>query len=158
MAAKKKPATKTSTASKTSAAKTEPVKETEAKAEPVKETAAKAVDTAKTETKTETVKAENQETKAAAEKTAAKKETKAAATAAPKKTAKKTEITQEVYVEYGDQQIYTDEIVNRIKEKYVGEGHYLASIKSLKVYLKLEERKAYYVINDKAEENQFVEF
>lgn len=155
MAAKKNSTAKKSTA-KTSAAKAEPVKEE------VKETAAKAADTAKTEAKaeakTETVKAETQETKAAAEKPAAKKETKATTSTAAKKPAKKVELVQEVYVEYGDQQVFTDEIVNRIKDKYVGEGHYLASIKSLRVYLNMDERKAYYVINDKPEENQFVEF
>ncbi|MBR1741666.1 MAG: hypothetical protein IJ733_07295 [Lachnospiraceae bacterium] len=151
MAAKKK------TAAKTSAAKTA----TTAKAaDTVKETAAKAADTAKVDTaKAETKsaaaeeKAEAPETKATAEKAVAKKDTKAPA----KKTAKKAEAVQEVYVEWGNQQIQTDEIVNRIREKYVSEGHYAASIKSLKVYLNLEQRKAYYVINDKAED-QFVEF
>lgn len=150
MAAKsKKTATKT-TASKTAAKTAETVKETAAKT-------AKAADTVKEEVKSAEVETKEavQETKAAEEKTVAKKETKATAA---KKPVKKTDLVQEVYVEYGDQQVYTDEIVKRIKEKYVNEGHYLASIKSLKVYLNLEERKAYYVVNDKPEENQFVEF
>ena len=145
MAAKKKTAAKTS-AAKTTAAKA---------ADTAKETAVKAADTAKADVKSaETeVKAAVQETKATAEKASVKKETKAPA----KKPAKKAEAVQEVYVEWGDQQVQTDEIVNRIRDKYVSEGHYAASIKSLKVYLNLEQRKAYYVINDKAED-QFVEF
>ena len=42
-------------------------------------------------------------------------------------------------------------IVARIQEAYKADGHRVSAIKSLKTYLNLEERRAYYVINDKAE-------
>lgn len=149
---KKKPATKTSAAktTETVAKAADTAKATETKAE---ETAKKAASAVKAEAKT-----------AEKEATAAKKETKAAAAKADTKKApakkpakKKTDLVQEVFVEFNGNQILTDDIVNRIKESYQNEGHYLSSIKSLRVYVNLEERKAYYVINDKAEE-RFVEF
>lgn len=78
---------------------------------------------------------------------------------AVKKTAKKVEkeVLQEVYFEYNGQQFLSNELVDRIKEEWKNEGHRIASIKSLRVYVNPEERKAYYVINDKAE-GKFVEF
>ena len=72
-----------------------------------------------------------------------------------KKTIKeKTIMTPEVFVEYtdnGEQTASVADIVAKIKEKYVAEGHRESSIKSLKVYMKPQEWKAYYVINNKIE-------
>lgn len=108
------------------------------------------------EVKEETAK--KAEEKAAEEKAAPTEEK--AAKPAPKKpgrkpgkttTAKKkpVEKIQEVYVQYQDLAVTTQEIVDRIKQIYVSHGHRESSIKSLRVYVKPEERKAYYVINDK---------
>lgn len=77
-------------------------------------------------------------------------------TTAKKKAAEK-ELVQEVYIEYNQDQILTKELVERIQEEYKNEGHRISSIKSLRVYINLDERKAYYVINDKSE-GKFVEF
>ncbi len=62
---------------------------------------------------------------------------------------KAMELVPEVYLQYAGSEIEQSEIVNRIKEQYISEGHRAGNIKSLKVYLKPEERTAYYVINDK---------
>ena len=63
----------------------------------------------------------------------------------------------EVYFEYNGEQILSEELVGRIQEAYKNEGHRISSIKTLRVYINPDERKAYYVINDKAE-GKFVEF
>lgn len=72
-----------------------------------------------------------------------------------KKTAK-TETTQEVYFEFGHEQILTERLVERIKDKWRNDGHRTSSIKSLRVYIKPEDHRAYYVINEK--DNDFIEF
>ena len=156
----------------------EPVKET---VQPVKKEEVKPV-AKKTETvKTEPVKAtvkteqkvqpkESKPAAKAAEKPVAKttaKETKATAKTTKKTTAKKTttrkaakkpvEKITEVYFEYNGEQILSEELVGRIQEAYKNEGHRISSIKTLRVYINPDERKAYYVINDKAE-GKFVEF
>ena len=72
-------------------------------------------------------------------------------TAARKKTAPKAapEKTEEVFVQYGDGEWKTDDLVQKAKDAYVAEGHRAANIRKLSLYVKPEERKAYYVINDK---------
>ena len=87
--------------------------------------------------------------KAAEKKTAAKKP--------GRKAVKKTETVQEIFFEYAGEQILAEELVNRIKETYKSEGHRVGAIKSLRVYINPEDRKAYYVINDKAD-GKYVEF
>ncbi len=126
--------------------------------EEVKKTAAVATEKAKeaVEVVTEKVPA----AKAAVEKTATKKAT-TKATSTVKKTAKKAaeKVTpvQETFVEFDGQQVLVEEIVAKVKEAYVAEGHRVTSIKSLRTYINQYERKAYYVINDNAE-GKFVEF
>ena len=85
-------------------------------------------------------------------------EKKAPVKRAAKKPVKKVETVEEVFVEYANEQILTEGLVNRIKEQYKNEGHRVGAIKSLRVYINLEHRRAYYVINDKHEENKFIEF
>lgn len=90
----------------------------------------------------------------------AKTTKKPAATTAAKKTVKakkEEEKIQEVFFEYNGDQILAEDIVERIKNTYKEEGHRISSIKSLRVYINPQERRAYYVINDKAE-SKFVEF
>lgn len=128
---------------------------------------AKTVETAKTaDTKPEVKAEEKKAVKPAAKevKEAAKKPAKAAAAKTTKKTtAKKAAVKKpvekvtEVYFEYNGEQILSEELVGRIQEAYKNEGHRISSIKTLRVYINPDERKAYYVINDKAE-GKFVEF
>ena len=64
---------------------------------------------------------------------------------------------EEVFFEYSGEQILTKEIADRVKEEWKNEGHRVGAIKTLRIYINPEERKAYYVINDKAD-GRFVEF
>lgn len=89
-------------------------------------------------------------------KTADKKADKSSAKKS-KKEAKETEYVQEVFIEHNDAQILSESIVNRIKETYKNEGHRISSIKKLQVYINIDQKKAYYVINDR-HEGKFVEF
>ena len=66
-----------------------------------------------------------------------------------KKTAKKEGLSPEVIIQYAGNAAQVEEIVEKVKKLYVADGHYLASLKSLQVYLKPEENAAYYVINKK---------
>ncbi len=111
-------------------------------------TAAKAEpEVKKVETKAAEAKSASAAKKPAAKKTTAKKPV-------AKKTAakKKVEATQKVVIQVFDKEIVTEDIVKQIQDTYVAEGHYLSSIKSLEVYVKPEENKAYYVINGKPED------
>ncbi len=134
--------------------------------------AASTAETAKPVVKEETKPVVEKETAKAVEKAVAKADEKKAEETVPKKrgrkpgsvnktTAKKKaaekEVVQEVYIEYNQDQILTKELVEKIQETYKNEGHRISSIKSLRVYINLEERRAYYVINDKSE-GKFVEF
>ena len=60
---------------------------------------------------------------------------------------------EEFFFEVNGQQVMVNQldVKQRIHEAYREEGHRPANIKSLQVYVNLEERKAYYVINGKAE-------
>lgn len=143
--------------------KSEPKKETVPvkKAEPKKETAAPAmkaepkkepvIPVMKAEPKKETVipvmKAEPKKETAAVKKPAAK---------AKKIVKEKSAVVPEVFIQYtdnGKQEADIADIIAQIKALYVAEGHRESSIKSLKVYMKPQEWKAYYVINDKIEGN-----
>lgn len=77
-------------------------------------------------------------------------ESKAAKKAPRKAAAKKTdkpELKPEVYIEYQGQQAMEAAVIDKVKAAYVASGHRVSSIKSLQVYIKPEEFKAYYVIN-----------
>lgn len=90
----------------------------------------------------------------------AAKETKTdkAASKKGKKETKEAENIQETYLEFGDNKILIEEeVTEKIKQAYKNEGHRISSIKKLQVYMNIDERKAYYVINDKAE-GKYVEF
>ena len=62
--------------------------------------------------------------------------------------AKKVSVSEEVYVQFGNSEVLTKDIVTRVKEAYVAEGHTADSIKKVRVYIKPEESMAYYVVND----------
>ena len=69
----------------------------------------------------------------------------AAAKKAPVKTVRKTE---EVYLQAGGSEWNVSECKERAVAAYVENGHKASSVKKLVVYLKPEEGKAYYVVND----------
>lgn len=69
---------------------------------------------------------------------------------------KKKEREQEIYIEYAGNTIVNSEIINKIEEAFKAEGHRISTIKDLRVYVNVEEKKAYYVINGKPED-KFVE-
>ena len=67
---------------------------------------------------------------------------KKAAKAAPAK-------SEEIYVQFGSGEWRTDDLVRQVKEDYAAQGHRPAGIRRLALYIKPEERRAYYVINEK---------
>lgn len=69
---------------------------------------------------------------------------------ADKTEAKKVEKKDEVFVQFAGEEFVVEEVMEKAKAAYVAEGHRVSAIKSVRLYIKPEERKAYYVINDKA--------
>lgn len=69
---------------------------------------------------------------------------------------KKKERMQEIYFEYSENQIVCSEIITKIEEAFKEEGHRVSTIKDLRVYVNVNENRAYYIINGKAE-GKFVE-
>ena len=87
------------------------------------------------------------EEKAQEVKETAKKVVKKAASKAQKVAPEKCEPV--AFVEFYGRQTNVAEVIDKVKAKYVAEGHRESGIKSLEVYLKPEENAAYYVINTK---------
>lgn len=87
--------------------------------------------------------------KVVTEKKAAKKPAEKKTTAAKTET-KKVEKKDEVFVQFAGEEFAVDEVMDKAKAAYIAEGHRASAIKSVRLYIKPEERKAYYVINDKA--------
>lgn len=112
------------------------------KAEKVKETAAKKA-TAKTTVK-KTEEAPKRGRKPAAEKAATTK------TATTKTASKKSEkFVPEIFVQFEGMEAAQADVIEKVKAQFVSEGHRAGNIKSLKIYIKPEDKSAYYVINDK---------
>lgn len=105
------------------------------KAEVVEE---KAKEVAKATTKAVVEKAEPVVKKAATKAMAA---TKAKKEKQPAKT--------EIIVQYQQNAANLGELEDKVKKQFVAEGHRAGCIKTLNIYVKPEEYKAYYVINDK---------
>ena len=63
---------------------------------------------------------------------------------------KKVEKKDEVFVQFAGEEFVVEDVMDKAKAAYVAEGHRACTIKSVRLYIKPEERKAYYVINDKA--------
>jgi len=74
-------------------------------------------------------------------------------TAAPakRKAAAKSAPTEEIVLQCAGGEWNVDEIKEQAIAAYVAEGHQRGRISKLSLYVKPEERKAYYVINDKAD-------
>ena len=81
--------------------------------------------------------------KAPAAKTVRKAAPKTAAKAAPGQ-------VEEILVQFGAKEWNTAKLAQQAKEAYVAEGHRASGIKKFCLYIKPEDGKAYYVINDKA--------
>ncbi len=82
--------------------------------------------------------------------TAAKKVEKAKTTA--KKTVKKAvkePAKTEMIVEFQGNAASVASLEDKVKAQFVAEGHRAGCIKTLNIYIKPEDYKAYYVINDK---------
>ena len=154
-------AKKTSSAPKAAAEKKETVKAADVKtaaAAPAedktakKETsAAKAIETKKDTTKKIETKAgvlvDTPEEKAAEKKAPAKK-TAAKKTAAKKAPAKKAELKTEMYLQFYGKEYSDKEILQKVKEIWTKVlKNKVGDMKDVKIYLKPEESKAYYVIN-----------
>jgi hypothetical protein len=99
---------------------------------------------AKAEVKTE---AENEEKKPAAKKAPAKKE-EAPAEKAVKKAPEKD--TAKLFIEFGGNKFAADEIVEKCKAAYKADNS-RKQVRSIEVYVKPEDNKAYYVVNGKAD-------
>lgn len=80
---------------------------------------------------------------------AGKKASKVQGAVRKKRIAKKEELRPEVVIQYAGNAVLVEKIVEKVKKMYLDDGHYLASLKSLQVYVKPEENAAYYVINKK---------
>lgn len=85
------------------------------------------------------------ETAAPAVETAAPKKTAAKKTAAKKPAVEKVE---EIYLQAGGCEWNVSDCKERAVAAFAAEGHRASSVKKLVMYLKPEEGKAYYVIND----------
>ncbi len=156
----KKPVVKAETAEKEDIKKeTVPTKKgaSEEKAEPTAKAAGKEAAAAKAPARKEKATAKKTG-KAAEKKTATEKKTAAKKDEAEKTPAKPgrklagkkaDNFVPEFHLQYGAFETTNSDIVNRIKEKYVSEGHRAGNIKNLQIYVKPEEGKAYYVINEK---------
>lgn len=136
MAAKKKVVTK-SEPIKTEAKKAEPV----VKAEPAVTTApAKKEEVVKAEVKKEEPKKEETKKEEPKKVTPAKKTT--------KKTPAKKEVTQTVYVQFAGKEVAVADIMPKIKKVWQKAGNRVRDIKDVKLYVKPEDNKVYFVIND----------
>ena len=65
-----------------------------------------------------------------------------------KRTRKAKEVSAEVYVQYLGREILTKDVLNNIKKIWTDDiGKKEKDLKDIKIYIKPEESKAYYVIN-----------
>ena len=119
------------------------VKKAESKVGDVAETAAKKAEAVEEKAK-EAAKAT---TKAVVEK--AEPVVKKAAKAATKAKKEKQPAKTEIIVQYQQSAANLGELEDKVKKQFVAEGHRAGCIKTLNIYVKPEEGKAYYVINDK---------
>lgn len=99
---------------------------------------------AKAEVKTE---AEKEEKKSAAKKAPAKKEEAPAEKAVNKAPEKDT---AKIFIEFGGNKFAADEIVEKCKAAYKADNS-RKQVRSIEVYVKPEDNKAYYVVNGKAD-------
>lgn len=56
---------------------------------------------------------------------------------------------EKTFVQYAGAEWDVDELKEKVRAAYVAEGHYAASIHDLRLYVKPEDGKAYFTINQK---------
>lgn len=66
---------------------------------------------------------------------------------AAKKTVKK-EVTQTVYVQYAGKNVAVEDMLPKIKKVWQKAGNKIRDIKDVKLYVKPEDNKVYFVVND----------
>ena len=120
----------------------------EVKAEPSKAEAVKAA----TESVKETAKEAVKETAKAPAKTAGKAEAKKPAV---RRTAKKAAVAaEEIFIQYAGKEFTTKDVVANVKKAWTEmTGKKEEDIQDIKVYVKTEENKAYYVVNGEASDD-----
>lgn len=82
---------------------------------------------------------------------AVKKETttvEAAKETVKKPAAKKPAKKQEVYIQFGGREVLESEVLDKVKKSWTELGNKIGDMLDVKVYIKPEEAKAYYVINE----------
>lgn len=68
---------------------------------------------------------------------------------APEKEVKEAEKTENIIIQTAGMEYDAGKIAADVRAAWVAEGHRESSIKKLNIYINMDERKAYYVINDK---------
>ena len=121
-------------------------KKVESKVGDVAEAAAKKAEVVEEKAK-EVAKATTKAVVEKAEPVVKKAETKAKAATKAKK--EKQPAKTEIIVQYQQNAANLGELEDKVKKQFVAEGHRAGCIKTLNIYVKPEEYKAYYVINDK---------
>lgn len=121
-------------------------KKVESKVGDVAEAAAKKAEVVEEKAK-EVAKATTKAVVEKAEPVVKKDATKAKAATKAKK--EKQPAKTEIIVQYQQNAANLGELEDKVKKQFVAEGHRAGCIKTLNIYVKPEEYKAYYVINDK---------
>lgn len=103
----------------------------------------------KTATKTTPVKTESKPAAKAVEtKTKAAKKTTVAKTTRKPAAKKGTEVKADVFVQFGGKEFSKEAIMSKVVAAWEAEGKKASAIKRAKLYIKPEDGKAYYVINE----------
>lgn len=103
----------------------------------------------KTATKTTPVKTESKPAaKAVDTKTKAAKKTTVAKTTRKPAAKKGTEVKADVFVQFGGKEFSEEAIMSKVVAAWEAEGKKASAIKRAKLYIKPEDGKAYYVINE----------
>ncbi len=64
-----------------------------------------------------------------------------------KTAAKKPAKKQEVYIQFGGREVLEQEVLDKVKKAWTGMGNKVGDMLDVKIYIKLEDAVAYYVIN-----------
>lgn len=134
---------KVSSAVKAKSVKAETAQKTVASTTPVKAEEFKQEKLVETE-KAEPVVEKQEEKKTVAKKAPEKK-------AVVKKVSEKkavANVQEEIFVQFGNQEVFAADVVERVKAAYIAEGHGAESVEKVRVYIKPEENMIYYVVND----------
>ena len=110
-------------------------------AEPAKKTVAEKKPAAKKPAAKKTTTRKSAAKKTTTRKSAAKKTT-------TRKTAASKKDTTEVFVQYGGNEISESAIMKKVNAAWEAEGKKVTAIRRVKLYIKPEDNKAYYVINE----------